>query len=563
MSVRELHWSPWAVVTAHGWGVLVQTERGARELRGHHLERPLSWLRSRLAGPTTEEDLLGELPEDTRGPMRLLIDGLASRGAITTVDGPAAPEPVRVELVVDDHPACRAMSRSLASRWQNRGVESRMRTRPSSHELPVVDGILRIAGTPAAENGCPSFRIILRGEELWLGLFPGEGADARSGRTELLNHLARSAVRATPALWDVADLTDHPWLSWLAAAVLDHAKCASPRQETCLRVTLGWLDRYEHRLVREAGPFPRGDDPVWFSREVAEPGGEGVTDLRVLSRRCATLVDDVTSPLALPAESGLRQLPLQLSRCRVRWADGTVHGVVGHGWTLEEARVRAVQHAVLAHGISRLQGRAHGRRVDMGLGTTVGFAGPAAIPQADVDRSVADGVAAAALGASPGEAVRSGACQVVAHLGMLSGRLSFRTARLPEHTRGVDLLRVHQPVDFCLMAEGLPFALAALEVEPGTVVISLADDETVATEAVVVQALLHHQSLTPGNETVAPRTYATPLRTAGETSTGRPASSAALLHPYGQLLAVPLSNGPSIDAVFPCTVLVLPIPGGD
>lgn len=544
MSAGSLQWSATAVVTTHDWGVLVHDEGGAHQLKGTGLGAPVDWLRSRLGTPVPEEQLLAPLPPAARDRMRRLLEALTTRGAV--VAAPGAPVPsgaARVRLTHGGDPASAALAGRLGERLRAAGAAC---TVGAGTAPGCVDGTVHHGTSTGTETG---LRVVVTGEQLWLGLFPGAGSSRGTGAAELLRHLQRAGVASDP---DPDDRSWEAWVPWLSRTLLTAAG-----SDRCVR--LGW-DPYrmdEHRLVHERPGPAGGRVPAPAAPDRPE---EDLADPLVLSRRCAPLVDDVTSPLGVPTESGLRQLPLQLSACRVRLDDGSLRTVTGHGWSLEEARGRAVGEAVLEHALSRLPPEVTAHRFRDAAPSAPGE--PVRVARGDVERRLAEGRAAAALGATAAGSVRAAAVRLAAHLVLQHGWGPWRTAALPPATPGADLLALHQDGDELLVATGLPFALVALPVAPGTVVAGVsAHDDREAVRNAVVQALLHHQGQDPGNEGAAPRTWAAPVPGPGPHSRAA-ADLDAVLGEHGTPVVVPLCGGPDLDAALPHRSLVLLVPGG-
>ncbi len=543
MSAGTLQWSDTAVVTTHDWGVLVHDEGGAHQLKGSGLGAPVDWLRSRLGTPVPAEDLLAPLPPAARDRMHRLLEALTTRGAVVAAPGAPVPSGVpRVRLTHGGDPASAALAGRLGERLRAAGAAC---TVGAGTAPGCVDGTVHHGTSTGTETG---LRVVVTGEQLWLGLFPGAGSSRGTGAAELLRHLQRAGVASDP---DPDDRSWEAWVPWLSRTLLTAAG-----SDRCVR--LGW-DPYrmdEHRLVHERPGPAGGRVPAPAAPDRPE---EDLADPLVLSRRCAPLVDDVTSPLGVPTESGLRQLPLQLSACRVRLDDGSLRTVTGHGWSLEEARGRAVGEAVLEHGLSRLAPEVTAHRFQEAAPAP---REPVRLPRRDVERRLAEGRAAAALGATAAGSARAAAVRLAAHLVLQHGRGPWRSAALPPAAPGADLLALHQDPGELLVATGLPFALVALPVAPGTVVAGVSlHGEREAVRNAVVQALLHHQGQDPGNEAAAPRTWAAPHPGPGQ----HPRAAADLdtvLGEHGTPVVVPLRGGPALDAALPHRSLVLLVPGG-
>lgn len=551
MSAGVVRWSTSSVVTTHDWGVLVQNERGAQRVRGTGLQRPVAWLRSRLAEPTTLENLLAPLPAARRAPVERLVEALTLRGAIRVlpVDPPPG-GPVSVELLAGPHAFSRAAAEELCALWQLSGVEygcsgPRARTR-----LPILDLAVGVSGSPGQVTG---FRLMLWGDELWLGRFAGQEDERAAMAEQMTRHLVRSDPGGEPA---GADPGGEPWFPWLAREVAQAGvRCGAEETGECVRLGTDPLVLHRHRLVRE------DDGPAVALAESA--ADEDPADPLVVSRRCAALVDSVMSPVAPPEESGLRQLPLQLSRCRVRVAEGVVETVVGHGWTLEQARGRAVGAAVLAHGLSRMEPLVRTQPFHDPDPDGTGARAVRVLPRERIKDALAGSRAAVSLGATAELGAVAAATRLAAHLEMIHGQRGLLTVAFPHSEQGADLLAIHQDCREMLLAPGLPFHLVAVEVGPGAVVTGVsATSEQEAVREVILQALLHHQSLADGNGAVAPRLYRTPPRVVPAPG-DRPARTLSeVLRRHGSPLTVPLSNGPSFDAALPHKVLVVLDPGG-
>ncbi|GAA4622626.1 hypothetical protein [Cellulomonas oligotrophica] len=539
MSTDVLRWSDDAVVTTHDWGVLVHDERGVHQLRGSGLERPVAWIRERLTEPTDPASLLAPLPDGNRARMGRLVDSLVARGAIT-VERSDASATRTLHAGLRTGPAGHRAAQALATLLEGHGVVLPRPAAALSPGLAVVDGDVHPADAPERAVG---FRLVLRSEDVWLGLFRGDAADRAAGAQELLRYLGASGAAALPGAAHGAEA----WLPWVARTLAATARPDASGADRCVRLTVDPFAVHEHRLVRTDGDRVAG----------GVGAVEDLSDPLVISRRCAHLVDDVTSPVGVPSEAGLRQLPLQLSGSTVRHADGSREVVLGHGWTLEHARGHAVGQAVLRYGLSRLSPSVTAQ--PLAQGSRPGA--PVVLRRDDVLRATAGSGGVASLGATAHHAAHAAAVQLAARLAATDPQVTWHPAPLPPSTTGADLLATDQECDQMLVAQGLPFDLVALRVAPDAVVMGASDHgPRDAAEAAVVQALLRHQSRSPGNGVAAPRTYRPPAAT----SDGVPdvTSLAALLGRHGTPLVVPLSGGPSVDAVLPHQVLVLLAPGG-
>ncbi|WP_407319149.1 hypothetical protein UQW22_01920 [Isoptericola halotolerans] len=543
MSAMVLRWSTGAVVTMHDWGVIVHDERGAHQLRGSGLEQPVSWLQARLTEPTDLTSLLVPLPEPKRPRVRRLVDSLVARGAITVMP---AEEPLtsdlRVELRVSAHPVSEAIARKLADLLSPHFLEPPFSTAPVPGDRPTIDGHVR---SMDASERAPSFRLVIVGQDLWFGQFGGEEADRVAGAEELSRYLGQEDVKACSSPTDGIDA----WLPWIARTMVDARRAGVHDGDRCVRLTVDPFALHEHRLVRVVGDRAHGslDD---------EP--DDLADPLVLSRRCAHLVDDVTSPLAVPSESRLQQLPLQLSRSASRLADGSRETAVGHGWTLEHARGHAVGQAVLNHGIARLEPHVRANPLAAREGRPDESV---VLRRDDVLKWLAQYRGVASLGATAERATHQAATRLAAHCAMTDGQVAWQRAPLSSATRGAELLAIHQECGEVLVARGLPFSLVALRVAPDAAVWGVSDrSPQEAAERAVVQALLFHQSGSPGNEAAPPRTYPLPSTTAA--AGPAPAHLVDVLARHGMPLVVPLSGGPTIDAALPHQALVLLISGG-
>lgn len=551
MSVGALQWSTTAIVTTHDWGVLIYDEGGANQLKGNGLAAPVNWLRSRLGSPLLTEELLDPLPPATRDRMHRLLETLIARGAIITdPNGPAPTEFPAVQLTHGQNSTAAAFATQMSARLQSAGANCRIDGAVVARaELVCVDGTIRHGANPQTVTG---FRVIVTEKEMWLGLFPGSETHGCTAAAELLRHLERAGVTAAPAPvtgpWET-------WMSWLTRTLLVETG-ETLRGNRCIR--LGW-DPYrmeEHRLVLEV---PTADWNTQMVASLKQPT-EDLADPLVLSRRCAPLVDDITSPLGVPTENGLKQLPLQLSACRVRRADGSTWSATGHGWTLEEARGRAVGQAVLEHGLSHLAPEVMAYRyrdvARTGADELVRLRRP------DIERWLAEGRGATAFGATSDGSAHAAAVRLAANFVLQENRCSWRMVSLPPETAGADLLALHQDQAEILLAVGLPFALVALPVALGMVAagVSPHNEQDAAREA-VTQALLHHQGKDPGNEAAAPRIWAAPKLGTGP---GIPPTTdlESVLSDYGTPVVLPLRSGPALDAALPHRSLVLLIPGG-
>ncbi|GFZ82838.1 hypothetical protein [Nesterenkonia alkaliphila] len=548
MSAETLQWSTTAIVTTHDWGILVHDEGGAHQLKGAGLGPPVDWLRSRLRSPIPREELLASLPLAAHDRMRRLLDALTTHGAVVaTPTDTAQSEAPTVWLAHGEHPAAAALARQLSGRLVGRIASPAV---GEWMEPECVDGTVCNGTDPRTVSG---FRVIITGEELWLGLFPGPEAQHRAAAAELLRHVQRAGAGTTP---DPADCPWEAWVPWLSRTLLVGA-VETPHRYRCVR--LSWMPYRldEHRLVLDGSAPAEANTPAPSAPDQLP---EDPADPLVLSRRCAPLVDDVTSPLGVPTESGLQQLPLQLSACRVRLADGSVRTVTGHGWTLEEARGRAVGAAVLEHGRSWLTPEVSAHPYNDTVPSDSDA--PVQLHRTDVERLLAKGHGAAAHGATAADSVRAAAVRVAADLTLQQGWGSWRAATLSSATPGADLLALHQDRTQLLVATGLPFTLAALQVSPGTVVAGVSThDEQDAVKEAVIQALLYHQAQDLGNEAAAPRTWAIPAPGSGSHPRVAPDLD-AVMSEHGTAVVIPLHGGPTIDAALPHRSLVLLVPRG-
>ncbi|WP_336650327.1 hypothetical protein [Kocuria rosea] len=557
MSAAGLVWSQTAVVTTHGWGVLIHSECGAQQVRGNGLQQPVEWLRAQLAEPTPMEQLLAPLPPARRAPVERLVQALTDRGAITTFpEEPSLDKPASVELVVGAHDFSRAAAHELGTLWQSSDIAYQCRDTAAESALPILDGTVQADGPAGQVTG---FRLMLWDGQLWLGRFAGSEQERMTAAEEMTFHLLRSARKSDTG---EAAVREHPWFPWLAQEVVQTHLSGAEGVTECVRLSVTPFAKHRHRLIQEQR-VPSAAAITASATALVEAPAQDPTDPLIVSRRCAGLVDGVLSPVAPPEESELQQLPLQLSRCQVRLATVVLETVLGHGWTLEQARGRAVAAALMTHGVSRLDPLVHMHPLFAPTGHDTGAQSAVVLPREQIERALAEANAAVSLGATADHGAEVAATRLAAHLEMARGQRGMLSVDFPRTAQGADLLAIHQPCEELLVAVGLPFWLVAVQVAPGAVVmgVSAAHEEEAVHEA-IRQALLHHQSRTAGNEAAAPRLYRRPPQAVYAPATQPPDTLQKTLQEHGTVLTVPLSNGPSFDAALPHKTLVVLVPGG-
>ncbi|MCX7542593.1 hypothetical protein OS128_06660 [Corynebacterium sp. P5848] len=552
MSIYAMQWSPTAAVSMHEWGVLVYSEHGAKQIKGTGLDAPVSWLQSRLESPVSFNELARSLSPAGRTRMRGLLEALIACGAVTVGRAnPGAPETITLRLSVDGNPSAVALADQLISRVRALGARCIIDRKRENTGTVCIDGTLQ---RRSGRGEIKSFRLVITDRELWLGIFAGSEARRQTAAKDLVRQLLRSRV------FELSDLGGMPWEAWVPwlSLTLVNVFVEGANQDRCVR--LGW-DPYsleEHRLVIEDSESV-GCVDLWPVE--SKERGDDLGDPLVISRRCATLVDDSTSPLGVPSESGLVQDPLQISRCQVRLAEDAVLAVPGYGWTLEEARGMAVGAAVLEHSISCLAPEFTGYEFrEHGIGSNGSFC----LLRKDVFSLISQDRGIAALGPTDVESVHRAAVRLAARLVLEKGLVSWLgPVPLPDRIYGADLLALHKGRTELLMAANLPFALAAVSVAPEIVVVgtSIYSDDEAVREA-VVQALLHHQCQEPSNQFAVPRTWSLTL---SDRTTQHPRcypNLRTLFDEYGLPVVVPLSSGPDLDAALPHRSLVLLVPEG-